>query len=147
MPAKAARIIVIVMLSVFTLAAVALAGGKDDIAAGNKAAQDGQFKKAVSLYTKAIGSKQLTPANKAVAYNNRGSAYDDMGQTKAALADYAQAIAIDPAYAEVYYNRSYTYEKLKQWKKALADASKAAELEPNDETYLQREFYLRSKVK
>ncbi|MCF8065696.1 MAG: tetratricopeptide repeat protein, partial [Desulfarculaceae bacterium] len=88
-----------------------------------------------------------TPANLAVAYNNRGSARDDLGRTKAALADYAQAIAIDPEYAEAYYNRSYTYEKLRQWDKALADGSKAAELQPNDDTYLQREHYLRSKAK
>ncbi|BEQ13074.1 tetratricopeptide repeat protein [Desulfoferula mesophila] len=147
MPTKAARSFAIVLLSVFTMAAVALAGGKEDIAAGNQAAQAGQFKKAITFYTKAIASKQLTPSNKAVAYNNRGSAHDDLNQTKAALADYAQAIAIDPEYAEAYYNRSYTYEKLKQWNKALADASKAAQLQPDDDTYLQREHYLRSKVK
>lgn len=147
MPPMAARSIIIALLTVFTLAAVALAGGKQDIAAGNQAAQAGRFDQAVSLYTQAIKSGQLKPANLAVAYNNRASAQDDMGRTKAALADYAQAIAIDPAYAEAYYNRSYTYEKLKQWDLALADASKAAELQPNDETYLQREHYLRSKVK
>lgn len=147
MPAKAARIILIFLLSVFALATVAQAAGKDDITAGNRAAQAGQFKKAVSLYSKAIASKQLTPANLAVAYNNRGSARDDMGQSKAALADYAQAIAISPEYAEAYYNRSYAYEKLKMWHKALADASKAAELQPNDDDYLKREHYLRSKAK
>ena len=147
MPPMAARSILIALLSVFTLAALSLAAGKADISAGNRAAQAGQFKKAVALYSQAIASKQLTPANMAVAYNNRGSARDDMGQTKAALADYAQAIAISPEYAEAYYNRSYTYEKLKQWDKALADGTKAAELQPNDETYLQREHYLRSKAK
>ncbi|MBU1156684.1 MAG: tetratricopeptide repeat protein [Proteobacteria bacterium] len=147
MPSMAARSFMIALLSVFTLAAVALAGGKDDIMAGNLAAQAGQFKKAEALYSKAIASKQLTPANLAVAYNNRGSARDDLGRTKAALADYNQAILTDPSYAEAYYNRSYTYEKLKQWDKALADGAKAAELQPNDDTYLQREHYLRSKAK
>jgi len=143
----AARSFMIALLSVFTLAAVALAGGKDDIMAGNLAAQAGQFKKAEALYSKAIASKQLTPANLAVAYNNRGSARDDLGRTKAALADYNQAILTDPSYAEAYYNRSYAFEKMKLWPRALADAIRAAELQPNDETYLQREHYLRSKAK
>ncbi|MBU1275540.1 MAG: tetratricopeptide repeat protein [Proteobacteria bacterium] len=147
MPSLVPRTIMIALLAVFALAAVALAGGKQDILAGNQAAQAGQFKKAVALYSQAIASGQLKPANLAVAYNNRGSARDDLGQTKAALADYAQAIAIDPGYAEAYYNRSYAYEKLKQWGKALTDAVKAAELQPNDEVYLQREFYLRGKAK
>ncbi|MBU4277562.1 MAG: tetratricopeptide repeat protein [Proteobacteria bacterium] len=147
MPSMAARSFMIALLSVFTLAAVALAGGKDDIMAGNLAAQAGQFKKAEALYSKAIASKQLTPANLAVAYNNRGSARDDLGRTKAALADYNQAILTDPSYAEAYYNRSYAFEKMKLWPRALADAIRAAELQPNDETYLQREHYLRSKAK
>ena len=85
------RTLFIALLAVLALAAVALAGGKQDIVAGNQAAQDGQFKKAITLYTKAIESGQLTATNLAVAYNNRGSAHDDLGQPKAALADYNQA--------------------------------------------------------
>ncbi len=141
------RTLFIALLAVLALAAVALAGGKQDIVAGNQAAQDGQFKKAITLYTKAIESGQLTATNLAVAYNNRGSAHDDLGQPKAALADYNQAILTDPSYAEAYYNRSYAFEKMKLWPRALADAIRAAELQPNDEVYLQREQYLRSKAK
>ena len=36
---------------------------------------------------------------------------------------------------------------MKLWPRALADAIRAAELQPNDEVYLQREQYLRSKAK
>lgn len=146
MPSLLPRSILIALLAVFTLAAVALAGGKQDIVAGNQAAQAGKFKQAITLYTKAIASGQLKATNLAVAYNNRGSAHDDLGQPKAALADYNQAVLTDPSYAEAYYNRSYAFEKMNLWHQALADAIRAAELQPNDDVYLQREAYLRSKA-
>ncbi|MCB2228634.1 MAG: tetratricopeptide repeat protein [Desulfarculaceae bacterium] len=129
------------------LAAPSLAGGKEEIVAGNRAASKGQFKTAVKHYGKAIKAGDLSPANLAVAYNNRGSANDDLGRRKAALADFASALKLKPDYAEAYYNRSFAYEKMGKLKAALADAKKAAKLQPKDETYLQREYYLATKQK
>ncbi|MCF8115722.1 MAG: tetratricopeptide repeat protein [Desulfarculaceae bacterium] len=137
----------LVLLLCLCLAAPALAGGKDEIPAGNRAAPAGKFKTAISHYGKAIEAGDLSPANMAVAYNNRGSANDDLGRRKAALADFARAIKLQPDYAETYYNRSFTYEKMGQYKKALADAKKAVALRPKDQTYLQREYYLATKQK
>jgi len=144
---RPALLLALALLLCLGLATPALAGGKADIMAGNRAAAAGKFKTAISHYTKAIKSGQLSPVNLAVAYNNRGSAYDDLGRRKAALADFAQAIKISPNYAEAYYNRSFAYEKMGQPQQALADAKRAARLQPKDETYLQREYFLATKQK
>ena len=139
--------VILALLLCLFLAVPVLARGKDEIMAGNRAASAGKFKTAISHYSKAIKAGDLSPANLAVAYNNRGSANDDLGRRKAALADFAQAIKLQPNYAEAYYNRSFTLEKVGHLKEALADAKKAANLQPKDEAYLQREYYLATKQK
>jgi tetratricopeptide (TPR) repeat protein len=128
------------------IAAPAWAGAKDDIMAGNAAAQAKKFDQAIKLYTRAINSGKLTPANLAVAYNNRGSAYDDNGIAANAMKDFNQAIKIKPGYAEAYYNRSFAYEKKGNLTKALVDIEKAVRLQPDDKYYTDRLKYLNHRI-
>lgn len=128
------------------MAAPAWAGPKEDITAGNAAAQAKKFSQAVKMYTRAIKSGKLSPANLAVAYNNRGSAYDDMGQAAKAMADFNQAIKTDPNYAEAYYNRSFAYEKKGMMPQALKDIEKAMLLQPDDKYYTDRLEYLNHRL-
>ena len=72
-------------------------------------------------------SLRLDPDN-AFAYNNRGGAYDDLGQYPRAIEDYDQAIRLDADYADAYNNRGNTYDKLGQREKAVQDWQKACEL-------------------
>ncbi|MGF1492636.1 MAG: trypsin-like peptidase domain-containing protein [Microcoleaceae cyanobacterium] len=44
------------------------------------------------------------------------------------IADYTEAIRINPGYADAYYNRGLAYANLKQFEKAIADLEAAAEL-------------------
>ena len=44
--------------------------------------------------------------NSAAAYNDRGIQRAENGDYTGAIADYTEAIAIDPNYAEAYYNRA-----------------------------------------
>jgi len=145
MTAASLRAPLLALLLTLCLALPALAGGKAEILAGNRAASAGKFKTAIAHYNKAINSGQLSPANLAVAYNNRGSARDDLGQHRAAIADFSKAVQLDPKLAQAYYSRSFAYEKTGQLAKALRDAKKAAALDPKDEAYLQREYYLSTK--
>ncbi len=124
----------------------ALADARTEIMLGNKAAQAGKLEAAVRHFSKAINTPGISKANLAVAYNNRGSAWDDQKQPEKALADYNQAIQLDPAYHEAYYNRSYALESQDQLKAALADAKKALQLSPGDKTYQERVKELEDKL-
>ncbi len=119
-----------------------LAGAKADIIAGNAAAQAGKLKQAIRLYTRALKSGKLSRTNQAVAYSNRGSAWDDLGRADRAIQDFNQAIQADSSYAPAYYNRSFAYEKKGLLKLALEDMKKALALEPDDLDYRQRVRYL-----
>jgi len=139
----AAALAVILTLA---LSAAAMAGAREDIARGNAAAQAKDYPRAIGLYTQAIDSGRLSPANLAVAYMNRGSAQDDRGRTKQAVADFTKAIQADPKLDLAYYNRSFAYEKQKKLALAVADMEKAVRLSSDDRDYLDRLRYLNEKL-
>ncbi len=62
------------------------------------------------------------------AYNNRGVIYRDTNDHDKAIADYTEAIRLDPKEARFYYNRSFVYEAKGDQAKAQADFTKAKEL-------------------
>ena len=138
--------ICLLLCAALLMATAVWAGPKDDITAGNAAAQAKKYGQAIKLYTRAIDSGKLSPANLAVAYNNRGSAYDDNGQDAKAMSDFNQAIKIKPGYAEAYYNRSFAYEKKGMLPQALKDIEKAMLLEPDDKYYTDRLEYLNHRL-
>lgn len=139
-------LISLILLAVCLAAAPAMAGPKEDIKAGNAAAQAQNLDQAIKLFSKAIKSGQLSPENLAVAYNNRGSAYDDKGMGEKAIADFNQAIKIKPKYAEAYYNRSFTYEKKGMLASAMKDIEQAVRLQPRDDYYTNRMEYLNHRL-
>lgn len=68
----------------------------------------------------------------AEAYYLQGNDSFDAGQYEKAIADYTQAIELDPTYAVTYYNRGLAYYKAGHSdEKAIADYTKAIELDPN----------------
>jgi Flp pilus assembly protein TadD len=67
---------------------------------------------------------------KAVFWNNRGHAYNELHQYDKALADFTKAIELAPKNVTVWSNRGYAYLELHQYDKAIADYSKAIELDP-----------------
>jgi tetratricopeptide (TPR) repeat protein len=72
------------------------------------------------------------PSNEiaAAAYNNRGIAYDDKGDHDRAMADYNQAISLDPKDASHYFNRGNAYQDKDDDQHAIADYTKAIALDP-----------------
>lgn len=128
------------------MASLSQADSSSGILSGNEAAQRGDLGSAIGHFTKAIDSGELTKPNLAVAYNNRGSAWDDKGQLDKALKDYSKAIETDPSYHEAYFNRSQAYEKKGGMAKALDDAKKAAALSPQDEEYSARVGQIQAKT-
>lgn len=67
----------------------------------------------------------------AVDYVGRGITYKALGQYAQALADYEQALALDPNNALTYTNRGNTYEALGQYEAALTDFNRTLVLDPN----------------
>ncbi len=74
-------------------------------------------------------------------YNASGLAHKDMGDLKAALADYDRAIALDPDGATAYTNRGRVRANEGDFAAALADYDKAVTLDPENSTvYNNRGF-------
>ena len=67
----------------------------------------------------------------AVAYNNRGVAYNKLKKYDKAISDYTKAISIDPNYADAYHNRGNSYYHLKKYEDAIYNYTKAININPN----------------
>lgn len=74
--------------------------------------------KAVKAYDKAIA---LHPHDIVDDYIDRANAYDEADEFDNAMADYAQALKMDPGFGEIYYNRGVAYEHHHMMDKAKAD--------------------------
>jgi tetratricopeptide (TPR) repeat protein len=67
---------------------------------------------------------------RAVAYLNRGAAHAQQGQLDRAIADYSEAIGLDPNYAVAFYNRSLVYLTKGETDRASADRDRAISIDP-----------------
>jgi tetratricopeptide (TPR) repeat protein len=90
----------------------------------------------ISLWTSVIekGSQKLP-----MAYVNRGAAYQKQGRLDRAIADYEEAIALDPSSERAYISLGTAYELLGQLDRAMAAVDKAIALNPSSyEAYRNR---------
>lgn len=70
--------------------------------------------------------------NRSIAHSNRGVAHKAQGNLEQAVADYGEAIVLNPNYATAYSNRANVYLAADQNEKAISDYSKAIEIEPKN---------------
>lgn len=87
----------------------------------------GRTRESIKLYDK-IESYSTTFA---LGYNNRGKAYEALGELEKALEDYTRAISINPNYPLVHCARGSLYLSMKRPTEALVDFNKAIELKPD----------------
>jgi Tfp pilus assembly protein PilF len=95
------------------------------VEAGKKAHWDGDKKKGLALYNKAI---EIDPECKE-AYVQRGTLYSEAGRPKDALKDFTTAIKLDPNDSYPYEQRAFIYRNhLHDEAKAKADDERAFEI-------------------
>jgi protein O-mannosyl-transferase len=90
--------------------------------------QVGYWQDNVTLYNHTL---RVTNQNFMI-LNNRGVAYDSLGNHTQAIADFDKAIAIKPRFAMAYTNRGSAYDSLGNFTRAIADFDKAIEIKPKD---------------
>jgi tetratricopeptide (TPR) repeat protein len=91
---------------------------------------DGKFSADEQLRgcTDAIESGRWSGADLEWAYVNRGNASYDKNDFDTAIADYNQAISLDPSDAIAYNNRGLAYKQKREYDRALTDFDKALSL-------------------
>jgi tetratricopeptide (TPR) repeat protein len=82
--------------------------------------------------TLAITSGILTKENLATTYYNRGIAFDINDEFENAIADYSEAITLNPNDVDYYFNRASAYIAIGDNGRALEDLSAALQLAPDD---------------
>ena len=67
---------------------------------------------------------------RAVFHYNKGHSYQEKGQWDKAIAEYNEAIKLDPKFAEAYMTRGNVYIQKDQFDQAFSDFNKALEINP-----------------
>lgn len=121
-----------------------------DIRAGNQAFADGRPEQAVVAFTRAIEGGSLDPDSLALAHNNRGVAYSELGDFDRAIADYERALQLRPGDPKSVRNlriahtrRGLAAARAGEVDRALGDLTRAIELEPEHPTAYVRRAELR----
>ena len=76
------------------------------------------------------GASKVALLNLANVYNNRGNLWNRLQQPEEALANYDEALRLNPNFAEAYRNRGVTKAKLGKHEEAIAELEKAMRLKP-----------------
>jgi lipoprotein NlpI len=77
--------------------------------------------RSIAACTRIIQGRGETAKDSAVAHHERGLSYKSKGNFDRAIADFSEAIRLDPNYAEVYYLRGVTYGNKGDLDRAIAD--------------------------
>ena len=112
--------------------ASARAGGIDDAEAGRSAYSRGDYDLAIENYTRAIRSGELSGENLAAVYTGRGIIHYIESQSERAIADYSEALSLDPGHVEAWYMRGIAYWLQGRHERAIGDYSQAISLDAGD---------------
>jgi tetratricopeptide (TPR) repeat protein len=140
------RLITVIGLATLLAGTAAAADSLGDVRAGNAAFGDGRYEIAVDAYTRAILAGDLDPEALAVAFNNRGVAFSELGDYDRAIQDYGKTLELKSGDKTALKNLRIAHTRragaganLGDQAAALADYAKAIELDPEHPlAYLRR---------
>lgn len=93
----------------------------------------------IASFTKVINSGRLQNSALAEVYRERGIHYAELGHYNEAVADFTQAVKLNPKYVTAFIGRANAYAKLEQYKAAYQDFATAQQLSPkNTAIYVMR---------
>jgi tetratricopeptide (TPR) repeat protein len=96
---------------------------------GCSGGKDGPEQK-IAACTAVIQSGLYAGKSLALVFNNRANGYLKKGDDDRAVADYDQALKLDPNYALAYNNRGNVYFRKKNYDRAIADYDQAIRIDP-----------------
>ena len=100
----------------------------------------------IAACTAIVGALGEPPANVAMAYCNRGIAYQRKGDLARAMADFNEAIRLEPSSPRTYVYRGHSSYSRGDMDRALADYNQAIELDPQfSQAYVSRGLTYRAK--
>jgi tetratricopeptide (TPR) repeat protein len=99
----------------------------------------------IAACTRQISSGRWTGRNLASAYTARATGYYRKNDYDRAIADYTEAIRIDPKYAIAYDNRGNVFHRKGDYDRAIRDYDEAIRLAPLAATYASRGLAYRNK--
>lgn len=104
----------------------------EDCKLGWRAIQDGRSSLAITLFDKCMAEGELSNANLARTYRNRGIANRERGSLDQSIEDFTRALELEPEDKwDDYVNRGNSWSDKKQFDKALQDYETALKFRPN----------------
>lgn len=96
---------------------------------GERLFAEKSYEQAIDLLTQALESGALDENRTRMIYNTRGCAWNKLGDLDKAMADYDQAIELDPYYALAHFNRGDLWNRKHEFDRAIEDFNRAIELD------------------
>ncbi len=89
-----------------------------------------ELDRSISGCSRLTADQSLAASDRAIAYFDRGLAYYARTDLDHAIADWSEAIALNPTYAHAYNNRGKAYRAKGDYAHAIADYGEAIKLDP-----------------
>jgi tetratricopeptide (TPR) repeat protein len=105
------------------------AGATDDSNAALAAIKRGDADEAMRLYIRALESGELSNKDQAIAFMYLGVAHRSKGDLDRAVADFSEAIRLDPRLAPAFYRRGTVWGERNDFDRAIADFNEAIRLD------------------